>query len=392
MILVVDGFERDNKSRAISFFGDFFARVRSDKSENARRADELEKSAFFHAHESAYRNAACALGRFNRDSETELGNFDLGVEVKGIMRYNIDMSRKMSFLGRIFYIDDVVKNRRCNMLDYPRVTVEEDLDYVGEGNEFNKLDVYYDKRFADKKYPVLFNVHGGGWIVGDKKFRRGYALQMADDGLFVVNPNYALAPEYTFPTCIRDLAGALRWVCDHAEEYNLDLNNVFVSGDSAGSHLASLLATATVSDELGAALGLKELPIKFRGALLYCGVYDFDEPILHIPVADVMLKQMFGCKRLKDVNQMPYYRYLNPLNYMTSDFPETMVVSGKLDFFTSAQHPKMLDRLNELGVSAKHYHATALSNSFHCFFLKPWMGEARKCLAESKEFIRATME
>lgn len=297
----------------------------------------------------------------------------------------------MSLLGKVFYLDDILKFRRCNMLDYPEVTVETDIVYADAKPDVTKLDVYYDKKYSDKKYPVLLNIHGGGWIVGDKRFRRGFALQMADAGLFVVNPDYSLAPDYVYPDCIRDVADCVRWIYANAEKYNLDLNNVFVSGDSAGAHLASLIATATVSDEFREALGLGELPIKFRASLLYCGVYDFDAFILRIPVADVMIKQLTGSKRLKDVNASPYYKYLNPMPYMTSDFPETMVISGALDFFTSTQHPQMLARLKELGIKHKHYHATSFFNCFHCFFLLIYMKEAQKCLKESIEFIHNTI-
>lgn len=293
----------------------------------------------------------------------------------------------MSLLGKVFYLDDVLKNRACNMLDYPEVTVETDIVFCDNNPDVTKLDVYYDKKFSDKKYPVLLNIHGGGWIVGDKRFRRGFSLQMADAGLFVIDPDYSLAPDYVFPQCIRDVAESVRWIYQNAEKYNLDLNNVFISGDSAGAHLASLITTATVSDELRDSLGLGELPVKFRATLLYCGVYDFDAKILRIPVADVMIKQLTGSKRLKDVNTSPYYKYLNPMPYMTEDFPKTMVISGALDFFTSTQHPQMLARLKELGIEHKHYHATSFFNCFHCFFLLIFMKEAKNCLKESIEFI-----
>ena len=66
------------------------------------------------------------------------------------------------------------------------------------------LDIYRP-RDAEGKIPVIIDVHGGGWVYGDKVLYSHYCMDMARRGFAVVNFNYRLAPRHRFP------AGALPW-------------------------------------------------------------------------------------------------------------------------------------------------------------------------------------
>jgi acetyl esterase/lipase len=54
---------------------------------------------------------------------------------------------------------------------------------------------------------------------------------------------YRLAPRYAYPAQFEDGIRAMRWVRQHATEFNLDPKRIGVWGSSAGGHLASMLAT-----------------------------------------------------------------------------------------------------------------------------------------------------
>ena len=89
----------------------------------------------------------------------------------------------MSLLGSCFYIDDLIKHKGANGLKYPSVTEINDVVYDENQAEVCKLDLLFDESKLGKngKYPVVFNIHGGGWITGDKRFRRGVCIQYAFD-------------------------------------------------------------------------------------------------------------------------------------------------------------------------------------------------------------------
>ena len=65
-------------------------------------------------------------------------------------------------------------------------------------------------------------------------------MNLAEAGFTVINASYRLAPNHHFHAQIEDVALIVQWVIDHAEEYHLDLDNLFMIGDSVGAHLASM--------------------------------------------------------------------------------------------------------------------------------------------------------
>lgn len=120
--------------------------------------------------------------------------------------------------------------------DIPEVTRIDDLQY-GEDPKWNLLDLYLPKNVKGK-IPVIINIHGGGWVYGTKETYQFYGLGMAKRGFAFVNPNYKLGPEVKFPKELDQVNEYIHWVADHADEYNLDKNNVFLIGDSAGGQMA----------------------------------------------------------------------------------------------------------------------------------------------------------
>lgn len=147
----------------------------------------------------------------------------------------------MSLLSTAFFVDDYIKYLLCNRFPGKGLTEVKDIVYDEEHPDTGKLDIIYDEKQRGKltegKFPVFFNIHGGGWIEGDKKMRRGYCQHMARTGAFTVNISYGLGPKYRFPDYMKQVYKALQWVVANADKYGLDLDNFVISGDSAGGHL-----------------------------------------------------------------------------------------------------------------------------------------------------------
>lgn len=299
----------------------------------------------------------------------------------------------MSFLSTAFYIDDLIKNKGANDLNYPNVTEINDIVYSDNLQEVCKLDVLFDKAKLPESglYPVVFNIHGGGWITGDKRFRRGVSLQFADAGNIVVNVNYALTPQYTYGDEVKNLFDALKWVKDHANEYKFDLNKMVITGDSAGAHLSAVTLVTLKDTNWQQKFGVEPLDINFKGAMLFCGPYDFDEFWMRFPVLDTMLKGIAGVKRKRDVKTSAYADYLNPLPAIDNTFPKTLVVMGGLDFVTNPHSRKLMRKFSELGVEYECFKAKNIFNNFHCFHLKIWMPAAKKAMKKAIDFTREVL-
>ena len=69
----------------------------------------------------------------------------------------------------------------------------------GQGVPNSKLDIIMPSDMSkDSKLPVIFWMHGGGFIAGDKQYKNPLLSKIAEQGYIVVNVNYALAPQYKY--------------------------------------------------------------------------------------------------------------------------------------------------------------------------------------------------
>src|SRR5215470_461894 len=95
------------------------------------------------------------------------------------------------------------------------------------------------------RHPLVVMIHGGAWTRGGR-FEMGltkWAGYLAGAGLAVVSIDYRLAPSTTYPDSFQDCLDAVDWAVEHAGELNADAERVGLWGDSAGGHLALLVAT-----------------------------------------------------------------------------------------------------------------------------------------------------
>jgi acetyl esterase/lipase len=101
---------------------------------------------------------------------------------------------------------------------------------------------------GDEPFPVILQLHGGGWRVGTRSVftplvpeERSFG-RITAAGLAVVAADYRLSGEATYPAQVDDVERALEWIAAHGPEDGLDPERVVLWGGSAGGTLAALLA------------------------------------------------------------------------------------------------------------------------------------------------------
>ena len=119
---------------------------------------------------------------------------------------------------------------------YPKNPPKTVADFKYGPHERNVLDFWQAK--SDKPTPLLFYIHGGGWMGGDKA---GIAVEpFLKEGISVVSINYryiSQAQEEVPPVKapLHDAALALQTVRSKAAEWNIDKARIGASGGSAGA-------------------------------------------------------------------------------------------------------------------------------------------------------------
>jgi acetyl esterase len=120
-----------------------------------------------------------------------------------------------------------------------QVTVRRDIRYAEHDGVPLLLDAWLPE--GPGPHAAVVVVHGGRFRTGDKSLTP--AEDLAEAGYAAFSVNYRLAPEHPFPAALWDLRSAVRWIRDHADEYDVDPEVIWTMGGSAGGHLAALLAT-----------------------------------------------------------------------------------------------------------------------------------------------------
>ncbi|WP_332644973.1 alpha/beta hydrolase [Aeromicrobium sp.] len=204
-----------------------------------------------------------------------------------------------------------------------------------EGGRKAHLDIYKPKDRELSGAPVLIQVHGGGWTIGNKE-QQGLLLmnRMAQQGWVCVSVNYRLAPKYKFPTQIVDVKRAIAWVHENIKEYGGDPSYVAITGGSAGGHLAALAAlTPGLADYQP---GFEEADTSISACVPFYGVYDLagiTEERAAVEMRDSFLgPRVFG----KDPKtHLEDFVQASPLSHVTSHTPDFFIIHGANDTVVS---------------------------------------------------------
>ena len=205
-----------------------------------------------------------------------------------------------------------------------------DISYGPHGDQ-NLMDIYTPRRTGGEAFPTIVNIHGGGFFYGDKELYRFYCMHLAELGFAVVNFNYRLAPENTFPAPLEDTLAVFWFISKNADKYGLDVSHVFLTGDSAGAQLVSQYAAIYTSDEYRELMGFTKPTLKIRAIGLNCGMYDVKKRIAE--GGRGIMRDYLG----KHPEQ--YGEKTDVLKFITSDYLPSYLLSANGDFLKAECEP-----------------------------------------------------
>jgi acetyl esterase/lipase len=200
----------------------------------------------------------------------------------------------------------------------------------GPAGERNLLDIYRPMRAHSQSMPVLLQVHGGGWTMGDKAQQALPLMHyLAVRGWICVAINYRLGPSSRYPDFLVDVKKAIAWIRENIAQFGGDEGFIAITGGSAGGHLASLAALTPNEPDLQP--GFESVDTSVATAVTLYGRYDFldrggycaGSDLLQILAANVM-----PCSLEQDP---ALWERASPLSRVRPDSPPFFVVHGSHD-------------------------------------------------------------
>ena len=303
----------------------------------------------------------------------------------------------------IFKAIDIFAYIPQNMTRYKGIVRIKDVPFGDNSDLEASGDIYYHEETMKKckqenrKMPVILNIHGGGFVMGDKKFRKSYSSFWAKNGYFVFNINYRLAPDTQFPGYLKDSIAAINYFEALNQYYEvLDLDKVVVMGDSSGGYSTTYLGALAFDDILRETLDMPEIKIKPALLAAFCGIYDVQtllgNNILPFKVVDVTAATFLGYDKLKEglenINEYEYLDYISPSSFVNENWCPVFLAWSNSDIVCTNQGKPFYDRLCEnIGEENVGYFETSGFANNHCFHLNMTTKASKLCLAAAKEFI-----
>jgi len=125
-----------------------------------------------------------------------------------------------------------------------------DVDYVGDGNTKQMLDIYIPTGVTTPTGTIV-HIHGGAFMMGSKGVSEQPSFQyFFDNGYVCVDINYRLSTDSLWPAQVHDCKAAIRYLKANAALYHIDTCKIGVIGESAGGYLVAMLGTTAQVPQL----------------------------------------------------------------------------------------------------------------------------------------------
>lgn len=191
-------------------------------------------------------------------------------------------------------------------------------------------DLYRPRSGPREGAPLLVYVHGGGWVLGFRRWQgRVLMRRLVKAGWVCVSVQYRLSPWATWPDHIIDVKRAIAWAKRMAPVWGADPDQVVVSGNSAGGHLAALAALTPGRTELEPGLG--ELDTRVAALVAWYGVYDLLDRAKAWPHGALrrLWELLVMKQRLGDARDR--FELASPISHVGPHSPPTLLIHGTLD-------------------------------------------------------------
>jgi acetyl esterase/lipase len=225
-----------------------------------------------------------------------------------------------------------------------------------------QLDVWVPASAAPP--PLVVWIHGGAWLFGDRRYLPGTLRpnqlfeELINAGLAVATIDYRHALEAQFPAQLHDVKAAVRYLRAYADVLGVDTSRIGVWGESAGGHLAALIALTAQRPELEGTLGVLGESSAVDAVVDWYGVAYLTLPPAQTPPPENTAQpppELFAPHDLLVGGQdQDAYAAASPISYVTPAAPPFLLVHGTADTLVQYLNSEVLAQaLTEAGVPVR---------------------------------------
>jgi acetyl esterase/lipase len=248
----------------------------------------------------------------------------------------------------------------CAPFGFSQYTTFTSIDYIGNDNPRQTLDLYIPDDITQKA-PLIIFIHGGGWHSGGTENVLAWCDTLLANNFIVAAINYRFSQDSIFPAQIYDCKAAVRWLKANADLYSIDTSKIGLIGVSAGAHLASLIG---LSSDVPLLEDLSQGNSNFKSKVN--AVVEFYGPSNLLEMSDYsgsdcpsprnydeegsVVTQLLGCIAA-DCPETALFA--SPISYVDTDDPPFLIYHGTSDCVVpNNQSIKLYSKLVENNVDA----------------------------------------
>ncbi|MFG1866768.1 alpha/beta hydrolase fold domain-containing protein [Micromonospora arborensis] len=228
--------------------------------------------------------------------------------------------------------------------------------------------------------PVLVWIHGGAWLFGSPKLPAGWLMETDPftaairAGFAVASAQYRLSGEAQFPAQLDDVKAAVRWLHREGDKVGVDRERIGVWGESAGGHLASMVAL-TGDDQDDSRVGAAVCWYA-PSNLLTMQAQAHPLATIDHDAADSPESLLIGAPLTEDPGRG---RAASPITYVTTAAPPMLLIHGDQDIVVPVGQSEELAAA--LAAAGAEVELSVVPGADHCFAGVPVQPLVRDSLA-----------
>ena len=218
-----------------------------------------------------------------------------------------------------------------------------------------QLIIPYKRNWEEnKKYPLILFIPGSAWHRQEMYNNIPARSELAKRGFAIAEVQYRESDLAIFPAQVIDVKKAIGFVHSIAEQFHIDTENIFVSGDSSGGHIALLTGLTAAYGELAL-----EEKCKVNGIISYCAPTD-----MLLSNGDGPIEDLLGTDDVAKVPELAKSASCGTYLSKERNIPPILMFHGVQDELVSIENSRnFYERLKQLDKEVEYYE---LENEGHC--------------------------